>query len=42
MNDVSDSLFEWMIKHPESARYEEVQENQNLPGAADEVSHDGG
>lgn len=37
VNDFSDRMLEWMIEHPESTLYEEVQENQNLPGAAYEV-----
>ncbi len=37
VNDFSDRMLEWMIEHPESILYEEVQEIQNLPGVAYEV-----
>lgn len=37
VNDFSDHLLEWMMEHPESTLYEEVQATQNLPKVAYEV-----
>ncbi|MCK9544121.1 MAG: hypothetical protein M0R03_19050 [Novosphingobium sp.] len=37
VNDFSDRFLEWMIEHPASALYEEIQGNQNLIGVAFEI-----